>query len=165
MQPKRGRYIAPFIEPAGLEQNIQETVQDFKTVVPSGAFLSGLLNTPVTGLADAAEVHTPLHELEGSISSPIQHETQNYIKYCYQTEFWSFEKLLYTVVVDTPNTRIGKHKKAYQYVSKVEVQASFACLEAAVACISTMVDRWEKDMGNHQGKIITHGRARRIGRA
>ncbi|KAF2439348.1 hypothetical protein P171DRAFT_436046 [Karstenula rhodostoma CBS 690.94] len=154
-QPKRARYITPFVELSGLEQKIQETVRDFSTVIPSGASLSELLNAPVSGLAGVEQVHIPCHGLEGSISFLIHYEKQNYIKYCYRSNFWSFGKLLYTVVVDTLKIRTDDQEKDEQYMTKVEVEATFASMDSAVECVSALVDRWDKEMGKHQGKIIS----------
>ncbi|KAJ4349396.1 uncharacterized protein N0V89_008011 [Didymosphaeria variabile] len=154
-KPKRARYIAPFVELAGLEQKIQEKVQDdFSTVIPSGAFLSELLHAPVSGLAGVEEVHIPFHGLEGSITFLIQYEKQNYIKYCYRSSAWSFEKLLYTVVVDIPKVGTRPHEIRGQYVTKVEVEATFGSMVSAVACVKAMVDRWNKEKGKYEGKII-----------
>jgi hypothetical protein len=154
-QPKRARYIAPFVELASLEQKIQETVQDFSTVIPSGAFLSELLHAPVVGLAGVEEVRIPFHGLDGSISFLVQYEKMAYIKYCYRRRHWTFEKLLYTVVVDTPKKRTDEHEKEEQYVTKVEVEATFSSWDSAVACVEAMVDRWDKEMGKYQGKVIS----------
>ncbi|KAL1610797.1 hypothetical protein SLS60_002468 [Paraconiothyrium brasiliense] len=154
-KPKRARYIAPFVELAGLEEKIQETIQDgFKTVVPSGAFLSELLHAPVSGLAGIEEIRIPFHGLEGSIAFHIHYEKANYIKYCYRSCFWSFDKLLYTVVIDTPKVSSRPHEIRSQFVTEVEVEATFGSMVSAVACVKAIVNRWNNETSNYESKTI-----------
>lgn len=152
-EPKRARYIGPFVELAGLEQKIQETAQDFNTVIPSGAFLSEMLNAPVSGLSGIEEVHIPFRGIEGSVSFYIKYEKQTYIKTFIQGGSWSFEKQLYTVVVDTLKIWTNDYETDEQYVAKVEAEATFSKMSSAVARVNDIVNQWDKEVGN-EGKII-----------
>lgn len=160
---QRARYIAPFVELGSLEQKIQETVQDFDTVVPSGAFLSELLHSPVCGMPGVEELRIPLVELEGSITFIIPYEKEKYTKHCYRNLIWSFDKLLYTVVIDTPKTRTDKYDNEEQYVTSVEVEATFASLNSAVGCVNEVVARWNKEKGDTKAEAFPVERDSRRG--
>ncbi|KAJ4299308.1 hypothetical protein N0V90_004552 [Kalmusia sp. IMI 367209] len=144
---KQARYIGPFLEFDSLEQKIQETVRDFDSVIPSAAFLSELLNSPVGGLAGVEEVRIPLAGLQNIIYLQVPFEKRPYIKYCYRNTLWSLRKLLYVVVIDIPRSQMTRHEKEDRYVSKVEVFGTFGSLLAANACVSALVERWNKEKG------------------
>ncbi|KAF2242197.1 hypothetical protein BU26DRAFT_524390 [Trematosphaeria pertusa] len=140
----RARYLGAFINLEGVQAKIQDTVEDLNSVVPSPAFLSGLLDSPRHGLGGVQELRIPLVGLDKCVKFQIKLENNPYIKYCVRSGAWSAQKALYTVVVETlelrKNTTNGVEER---YIADIEVDATFASAVVANDRVKAVAKKWK----------------------
>jgi hypothetical protein len=139
-----------------MEHRVQEKVEQYTTIIPSGRFLKGLLDSPSVGLAGVEQLRVPMmnsYDGHDAIRFDFTYEHSGYIHSCIRKRLWSMQKLLYVVLIEQLKTGVISDytgEKA-DYIASVQLTMTYPSLEAANATVATWVQRWND---KHPGSAV-----------